>query len=551
MMPRNSRFCRMGLAVLLCVGITGFAQRSGSDTCRLSEIDINGMVFRIDPRIELLYTVGLIGDYPAMNRWDMEYKDEVREAFLPYQNHEVVRYWQEIGPKGFAGDGPVFTMLRQMPEPDKWTRSAEVLGKPVEGENRYEKFCRLLEKFARDTKYCTFYNNHRDYYNLILSNVAYTFRDYNEIRRMEQYFGQSQQHYTVIINLMGSGNFAPRIKTPNGLDIYCVMEPQACCGNIPMFNRPIEFDFIVLHEFSHSFINPLVDQYRETVDRYASLYEPIASSMRHQGYHSWDVAVKEHLVNAVTARMAAGKYGEERIALTYGKVYTASRYLYINPLCEKLRDYESSRDQYPALKDFFPELLSAFEDISKADIAALQQEVQEARKPDVKSICHPMNGFDKDHTVLIEPTHEKDKSQQDKLHSAIGQYRSWFYPNAQILTDMEVLKADLTECDIIVFGTPGGNLFLQKYINELPMAIGKTQLVADKIYPGGQYQLVTGWVNPVNPQRKMTIYTAQNTALVNSINEVSLGNSHYVIAKANRPVKYGNYKRVMGAWVCE
>jgi len=94
-------------------------------------------------------------------------------------------------------------------------------------------------------------------------------------------------------------------------------------------------------------------------------------------------------------------------------------------------------------------------------------------------------------------------------------------------------------------------LVLDKYLDQIPLAINRNRVTANRTYEGDDYQLITGWINPLNKNRKMTIYTAQNIEMLNNINQVSLGDSNYVIAKNYKPVKYGNYKRIMKVWICE
>ncbi|MFH0889677.1 MAG: hypothetical protein V1836_00855, partial [Candidatus Aenigmatarchaeota archaeon] len=61
--------------------------------------------------------------------------------------------------------------------------------------------------------------------------------------------------------------------------------------------------------------------------------------------------------------------------------------------------------------------------------------------------------------------------------------------------------------------------------------ICKEKVIANRAYQGDDYQLITGWINPLNKDRKMTIYTAQNVEKVININQIPHGGSNYVIGK--------------------
>lgn len=539
------------LLLLTCNVSLSFAQNNEGKTYLSNEVDINGLIFKIDPRIELLYAIAYVGGYPFLNGLDIRYREEVENYFSSYKDHEVLSHWRQIGPKGFALDGPVFLVIRQIKDLEEREKTPEGLSKSAGGEDDYDKFIRLLKDFGEKSDFKSFFNSHKDFYSLILKNIEHNFGDYREIPRLENYYGYKQKKYTVIINLLGSGNFGPRVKTPSGLEIYCVMQPESKCGNIPGFDSFRQFDDLLLHEFSHSYVNPLVDEYQKEIGKYSHLYDPIGSSMRNQAYHDWHVTVKEHIVRAVTIRLAADKYGEELASLSNFRLEMGKRFIYVKPLCKKLKEYEANRDKYHSFKEFFPELISVFKNINEKDINDLQACVEKYRKPDVQIIPNPVDGYDHATTLIIKPTSEKDMSLQQKLYDFIDEYKSRFYPESQIVTDKEALELDLSKYDMIVFGTPEGNLVLDKYLDQIPLVISRNRVTANRTYEGDDYQLITGWINPLNKNRKMTIYTAQNVEKVININQIPHGGSNYVIGKNYQTRKFGNYKRVMKIWICE
>jgi len=539
------------LFLVTCNAVPCFAKNNQDKTYLPNEVNVNGLIFKIDPRIELFYVFAYLADYPLLNGLDIKYREEIENYFSNYRNHEVISIGQKIGKKGFSLDKPIFLLLCLTENLDKRVKIPEYLIESAGGQENLDKFIGLLKDFAEKTDFKYFFNNHKDFYSLILKNIEFNFKDYDEVRRIENYFGYKQKSYTVIINLLGSGNFGPRVITPSGIEIYCVMEPGLKCGNIPGFDSLQMFDDLLWHEFSHSYVNHLVDEYQGETGKYSHLHEPIKSSMRSQAYPDWHVTVKEHIVRAVTIRLAAGKYGEELAFLLNFRLEMGKRFIYVKPLCEKLKEYEANRDKYHSFKEFFPELISVFKNINEKDIIDLQNDVEKYRKPDVQIIPNPLDGYDHATTLIIRPTREKDMSVQQKLYDFIDQYKSSFYPESRIVTDKEALELDLSKYDLIVFGTPEGNLVLDKYLDQIPLVIGRNQVTANRTYEGNDYQLITGWINPLNKNRKMTIYTAQNVERVIDINQIPHGGSNYVIGKNYKTHKFGNYKRLMQVWICE
>lgn len=57
---------------------------------------------------------------------------------------------------------------------------------------------------------------------------------------------------------------------------------------------------LTIHEFGHSFVNPVVDALPDSLfEQSASLFEPIRAAINEQGYNTWHVCVIEHFVRAV------------------------------------------------------------------------------------------------------------------------------------------------------------------------------------------------------------------------------------------------------------
>ena len=45
----------------------------------------------------------------------------------------------------------------------------------------------------------------------------------------------------------------------------------------------------------------------------------------------------------------------------------ANKFIYIEEISEKLKEYESNRDKYPTFNDFYPRLLDGFKDLSNKE----------------------------------------------------------------------------------------------------------------------------------------------------------------------------------------
>lgn len=142
------------------------------------------------------------------------------------------------------------------------------------------------------------------------------------------------------------------------LDLLETHRNRSAADGAPVFGDAESFQYLVWHEFSHSFVNPVVDAFGEQIDAYAELFEPLRSGMSPQGYGKGRTCVYEQMVRAATCRFAAREAGltEGRKAVEYE---TSRQFVYIGALCAKLEQYENhgSHERAPAVGRSLPALV--------------------------------------------------------------------------------------------------------------------------------------------------------------------------------------------------
>ena len=511
-----------------------------------NKADVNGITFCIDKRIELLYVIGYLSDYPYINGFCKDYKKDIDTYFSKYKNHKAVTEFQRIGSKIFHSvDAPIRFMLHLTSDFDK----QEGFQIDFPSDENTDSLLLLFKSFYTETNFDKFYNSQKSFYQTILKIVKYNFKDFDEKTRIEKYYDTKQNSYTIILNLLdATGNFGVSVKAPQGSDIYCVISPGETSGNIPIYKNNRILNNIIWHEFSHSFVGPLCDKYSNVINKYSELYEPISGAMAAQFYPNWDITANEHIVRAVTCRLAAEKYGEDAAYLLDFRADFGRRFIYIKALTEKLKEYEKDRDKYKTFDDFFPELLTAFSNINPDDINKLQNEVVELRKPDVGGI--PSRTADSKNIVIVVPTHEADSIAQAHLIDYIKNVKNFLLPDSKIITDDEALKSDLTNVDIIAFGTPWGNSFITKPIQEMPIIITKEKIVAGDEFLGSNFKAIFSWMNPQNYARSMTLYTGQKAESIIDIISIRNNSKSFYIVKNSQVVKIGKLTNLMRIWLC-
>ncbi|MEN6334494.1 MAG: S41 family peptidase [Phycisphaerales bacterium] len=156
-------------------------------------------------------------------------------------------------------------------------------------------------------------------------------------------------------------------------------------------------------------------------------------------------------------------------------------------------------------------------------------------------------------TVLIVPTNESDKTAQQQIHAYVEAVRKFILEKdpergVKVLTDSEALADGLSHSAISVYGTPQGNLWLAKYMRQLPVVIEPNRITTDRVHEGSDLRFISAWPHPSNPGLGMVILTAQRAQDVVGINGVFHGPTDFVVARGQTIVQSGSYFNKGGAW---
>ena len=513
---------------------------------------VNGITFKIDPRIELYNIIAMQAGHPGMTASNIKYKQDCLEYFSKYKNLEAPNLLYETVQKGWSLDDPMsFLLYLDNNFNLKKGLNSETI-KRGGGIEQITKLAKSFKEFAEKSEFTTFFNEiQKDSYSQILNNVKYNFKDFLGLEYLENYYGEKINSYNLILNINGGyGNFGINVSTKEGADLYAIVQTNTYSGNLPTYYPTISVIDLLLHEFSHGFVNPKIDKYEKDLSKSENLLAPIAESMQQQAYWHWQVTVKEHIVRAIVTRISAQIYGKHLMENTYYKLMIAQRFIYADAIIERLKFYENNRDIYENFNEFAPELIKVFDTISEDYITEKQNKVESIRNTNIEKIPKPYE-FAKDSTTyFIVSTHENNKEQEKQMQDFVSKYRDMFSKEIKIITDNEALIMDLSNSDIVIFGTINGNLFLKKHINIIPIKITDSYIISNKTVNGTDLQLVTSWVNPYNNKKAMVIYTAQKIeSIKNFYFSSNKDQYHYWIAENLIPIDTGNYEKYSRVWM--
>ena len=498
------------LILLLCLNQTIVL----GTTIQPVERTVGKLKISIDPRMEVLTTVHLLSNYTRVNR-SSPYSKDVLNYFKPFSSHEAALMTDSLMQKyGFANDAPITFMLHlsQPPALDAQIQFPDyLLGRSGRGDN-LEQYRKSIKQFAEKSDFETFWNSKIGFYNQILDLTIAEMGERNMIKVLEDYFNETNENYNIIIMPLYSGGAGPRITDTDGKDmIYSCIGPTNMKDDIPYLNEEYLL-YLVWHEFGHSFVNPVTAKYS---DRLVSdtLFEPIKNYMSRQGYNYWEICVNEHIIRAIHVRLYELHLGSQQ-----SKVLLESElkqgFIYIEPLIEKLKEFENQRDKDNiAFSEFFPELLNMFDSLQK---------VEYWKKFNLNFAGPIFAPLTEEKVAVIYPTHDLDTDALDIAQNHASQFFDFFtqYKRSMILlADTTALVTDLSEYGIITYGTIESNLFLKRYAHTFPFRIENQTIYANKEYTDTNIKFITCVPNPYNPTKGMSIHTALSNREIQGFNE--------------------------------
>ena len=324
----------------------------------------------IDPRMEILTTIQLLANYPFVNE-DLPYSEDIVNYFKSFSSHEAVLMTDSLLQKHrFAFDAPVNFMLHlsQLPKLERDIEFSNYVLMRSGRDDNLEEYRKHIQHFAGISNFEAFWNSKISYYNQILDLAIAELGELDLVKVLEDYFNEPKDDFKVIISPSFIGGFGPTITDANGNDVV-----YAC---IPFFTG-IRLPLFTWHEFGHSFVNPLSDKYFDKVKSMNNLFEPIKENMTKQAYGEWQTCVNEHVIRAVVVRLVELHYDtqfskfllEEMQLETKPSAFLLENelmqgFIYIKPLFEKLKNFETQRDENNiTFTDYYPELLNALDNI--------------------------------------------------------------------------------------------------------------------------------------------------------------------------------------------
>lgn len=331
----------------------------------------NQIAVSVNPQVELISIIQTISNYPSilgflMSNDSSEYKMDVNTYFRQYKEHPAVKMFDRLSsqPRMLNFSAPSNIMLytnNNLRLREDIVLDSFVMNR-AGGIDSLTVFLDLLRDFAIQSSFNKFYQKKQNYYltiiNTTIDNLGY--EDY--IAEIEAFYGKKQKSYNIILvslyNFIGFGNSL--LYSDVKRDLYNTMGPMRVENNMPFFGDENYLKYMIRHEFSHPFINPVTEKYWDDIKSYSSNYDSIPEIARKQVCGDWQECINEFVIRAITTHIA---YNESEEIGNWAYEKEKSRGVSnLDSLLSKIKYYQSNREIYPTFESYYYKILEAFKE---------------------------------------------------------------------------------------------------------------------------------------------------------------------------------------------
>jgi len=327
----------------------------------------------VDPRVELMSIIFYLAGSKEYDQGRVpSYIRDVDSHFGRVRDHAVVKLARKLrATRGISYDDVVdiavhVTDVISLPERVPFFPLPKSMDRRWTTEAARE-FLVLARLFVVESEFQRFFNQHQPLYQAGVRNMQEALRKYAHLEWFERFFGFRQgADFCVILGLLtGTHSYAARLAKPDGReDLYSVTGVWAVdAQGQPTFSA--EVIPIIVHELTHSYTNPLVDQFAKGLRGPGeTLFPFVRSELEKQAYGNWRALMCESLDRACTLRYILANEGPA--ALQERALYESTRgFPWTGELAAVLAEYDTKPRAYSDLAQFFPRIIAFFNDYAK------------------------------------------------------------------------------------------------------------------------------------------------------------------------------------------
>ena len=354
------------LLLLVMLSVTLFAQ---------SKIKVE-----VSETVELMSILSRTAGFPEYCK-DMggQYTKDTEAWFAPYENHPIISYYQDLhSDYGISYDAVMNMAINLAIDGDK----VKILTDKSGLERRWkdveiDTFLVKLNQFYADTHFHDFYTQHQAFYESVLHTYETNVMQYFHQDWYAQFYGtEPTDLFRVVIGFTnGGGNYGPsRHLAGQPKEVFAICGYWINEKTGKAFENGMDFASTLIHEFNHSFVNPL---YGAHADQLASIGDNLLKlsyrAMYSQAYRNGVTIVNESIVRAavIIYLLENGFTAEQVMDEMHEQIGCAFHWM--PELVKTMHYYTKHRNRYKTLSDYYPEIVKCLSNYLKKETKRIEK----------------------------------------------------------------------------------------------------------------------------------------------------------------------------------
>jgi len=359
----------IALVLVYCIGLPSSTLAANNSPAK-DRANVSKITIEADPRVELIGIVFRLAGNPEFNNGVLRpYAKVIERHFGDFDNHAAVKLAARLRyTRSMSCDGPISLAVHI----DRDFHPRKTFEEwPWGLDYRWEKqetaeFVEKLQQFAAETKFDEFFKAQSEIYEKGIRSCEDLMAQLDTGTWLADFFGVKEcgDLKLVLGFVNGFCSYGVRFTTEGTSEKYAIVGMRPFDPANTVIFRPIQIGTTV-HEFCHSFVNPVVDKYIDQMQPAGKrLFAAHGPAMRMMGYQKWESIMYETAVRACVASFVRHSF-EPMYMDYYLKDEVKAGFIWTEDMGNFLKTYENNRDKYPTFESFFPEFVAFFNGYSE------------------------------------------------------------------------------------------------------------------------------------------------------------------------------------------
>ena len=318
--------------------------------------DSKGYTIMVNPALECLGVIYVLSNFELnVPRTNQNYLASIKGYFHAHRKHPLIEKFKKLLTNfEFKYDAPVEFFLNVFHD-EKPTK--ELLKRTKINLKEYRAIVKLIQDFVNVSEFEKFIDKNERYYRANMEKFYTDMFKFNPSRYLFDFLGDKSDYLNVVLMFgVCTANYGIKV----GNEMYCCVRAY----KESRYDDEIDFAYdhpymatLLLHEFAHSFINPMTAEYKKEIaklkkDKFKSIFDN-----NPYGEHT-ETAINELIIRAIECEYIKAKFKSSYFG--FKKNYIEEGFTFISDIETLYTEYRSDRNKYKTFGDFFPEVMAYF-----------------------------------------------------------------------------------------------------------------------------------------------------------------------------------------------